>query len=220
MGTWAGEGGNLTDSSYTKPQSTTTSWLSYSRPLNMLKSTSSYEMVILPTLSDEPHAIDACHLSARFPPCHARGSWSGACGHAFEHQRLDIPRAATLQCRFPQVSHANFSRCEDDNGVQHPQGSRDSPAGGAQSRAAREAPMYDFTQLTPTVLTLISGRRIPVTKVTEMRWWSKLGGDGRPTVPNHRAVRKGRRLGFCIDQDPPMGSPFGSRHAKKWRSSR
>ena len=47
MGTWAGEGGNLTDSSYTKPQSTTTSWLSYSRPLNMLKSTSSYEMVIL-----------------------------------------------------------------------------------------------------------------------------------------------------------------------------
>ena len=70
--------------------------------------------------------------------------------------------------------------------------------------------MYDFTQLTPTVLTLISGRRIPVTKVTEMRWWSKLGGDGRPTVPNHRAVRKARRLGFCIDQDPPMGSPFGS----------
>ena len=101
------------------------------------------------------------------PPCHARASWSRACGHASEHQRLDIPRAAPLQCRFPQVAHANFGRCEDDNGVQHPQGSRDSPAGGAQSRAAREAPMYDLTQLTPTVLTLISGRRIPVTKVTE-----------------------------------------------------
>ena len=68
---------------------------------------------------------------------------------------------------------------------------------------------YDLAQLPPAVLTLISRARIPATKVTEVTQWSKLGGDRRRSLPNHRAVRNSRRKSFYIDLDPLGHSPFG-----------
>ena len=129
MGTWAGEGGNLTDSSYTKPQSTTTSWLSYSRPLNMLKLTFTMRMVILVHVHYEPHPINGPHLptcfSAVAPSSQLVVSVENAPEHRRIHGRIDIARLATLalqllETRPRQLQPRRYQRGEEATGGRRP----------------------------------------------------------------------------------------------------
>ena len=154
------------------------------------------------------------------PPCQAGARWWRALRTLPGIGASTQPERQGLQCSLTGVAHGHFSRRDCEDLVELPRGSRDAPASCAAYRGANHAFEDLLAQPPPPSRCCVSRRRKPATKVNGVISPSNSGGNGGRTSIGRDGVRKGRRLGLCIDQDPPMGSPFGSRHAKKWRSSR
>ena len=140
MGTWAGEGGNLTDSSYTKPQSTTTSLLCCYRPPNMLKSRSTTRRPILVHVS----------LRGAYYPCTSSlnmllrdstllAASAERTGRFSASASRHTAHGNSLKASVASLRPAKLIRGDVDDLADQPRDSRDATPSRRQSRAARGA---------------------------------------------------------------------------------